>query len=209
MYGRRYSLLIGRSYGIQQTFTPDVPGIDSQEFLGFRYTGTLPGSPLLEQGGLAERYLPSSSKEAVYKRRTPEEIAAIQSAILAGFVEFDLDSYINLYYTDPTLFEESAGFLQFENIEITDHHIEFDIEKIGGNSTDGNECKLVVYNLSDTEADFISGLASTQNFAQFSAGYADEGLKMLIRGNIEVVEDKLDGTDRRTELLIKDGSKFV
>lgn len=200
MYGRRYRLIIGKAYASQGTFSPDVPDITPTRFTGINYA--IPNS-------LGPGAIPDIVRQEVYKIRSPEEIAQIQSAILAGFVEFNLDSYTNLYYSDPTTFEETTGFEQTENIEISEHHIEFTITKIGSNSADGNVGELTLYNLDEETATFIASTAAQKSFAEFSAGYADEGLKVLIRGNIEVVEDVTDGIERRTKVRITDGTTFL
>lgn len=198
MYGRRYRLLIGKAYGSQATFTPSVPTIPSVEFVN----SNRPENFL--QLSIADLY-----KEAIYRKRTPEEIAQNENAILAGFVEFNVNNYVNKYYTRAADLEDGAGFLLDSNIEFTEHHVEFEIEKVGGNSTDGNVGVITLFNLSEAESQFLVSLASTQNFAHFSAGYADEGMKTLIRGNITIGEDKSDGTNRRTKITITDGDTFV
>lgn len=209
MFGRKYRLLVGRAYAAQGTFSPNAPTIESEEFLGFRYRGTVEGAPLLEQGGLAERFLPSVSKIPIYKKRSPEEIQAIENAIVEGFADEDVQTYVNKYYTDPSTLEEAAGWLQFDNVVIEENHIEFTVEKIGGNSADGNEAEITIYNLDDATAALLVTLSDTQNFVELSAGYEDEGVKTIIRGNVLEVEDTLDGTERRTKLVVVDGGKFV
>lgn len=203
MYGRRYRLLIGRAYGVQQTFDPSGalpdPRDITTEFVGETFSFT---------GGRGTGLVDDYKRQSIYRKRTPEEIASIQQTILASFVEQSYE-YAARLYDDSASFEEAAGWLNYDNIVIEDHHIEFTVEKVGSNSADGNQSEITIHNLSDSTAELLGVLAATQNFVELAAGYEDEELRVIVRGNMKFAEDIFDGDERRTKIIVNDGGNFA
>ena len=194
MYGRRYQLLIGRAYA-QQSTNSAIPSVPATEAVT---TQTLDRT----------YYDASVSFDTVWRKKTPEEIAEEQRQILQNYAGLK-GEFKNLVYQDPSELDSLAGWLDENNIVITDHHIEFSVEKIGSNSSEGNEGEITLYNLSDATARLLQVLSATQNFVELSAGYEDEELRVIMRGNMKYAEDVFDGQDRRTKILVNDGGNFA
>lgn len=192
MFRRRYQMVIGRAYA-QQSTNAAIP--------------VVPESGVVLERRLDRTYYDASVK-SVWRQKTREEIQAEQNAILENFVGLK-GEYLNLIYDDPSSLDGLAGFLDNNNIIIEDHHVEFDVEKVGANSSEGNEGEIVLFNLSDETALLLQAIATTMNFVEFSAGYEDEPLRVIIRGNIKSAEDKFDGVDRRTKIVVTDGGEFA
>lgn len=192
MFRRRYQLVIGRAYA-QQSTNAAIP--------------IVPSLGVVQEKRLDRTYY-TADVDTVWRKKTREEIQAEQKAILENFIGLK-GEYLNLIYDDPDNLDGLAGFLDNNNIIISDHHIEFDVEKVGANSSEGNEGEITLFNLSDETALLLQAIATTMNFVEFSAGYEDEPLRVVIRGNIKSAEDKFDGIDRRTKIVVTDGGEFA
>lgn len=117
-------------------------------------------------------------------------------------------------FTNPVIegLVDIDDVLQFQNEDrlfVNQNHIEFEVDKIGSDSTDGNQGEITIYNLSDQSSKILSRLAGSKSFIELRGGYRDEPLRTLFRGNIQTVEDKFDGVDRRTKIEVSDGGAFV
>lgn len=192
MFRRRYQMVIGRAYA-QQSTNAAIP--------------LLPQTGTVQEQRLDRTYYNASVK-SVWRQKTREEIQAEQDAILENFIGLK-GEYLNLIYDDADNLDSLAGFLDNNNIIIEDHHVEFDVEKVGANSSEGNEGEIILFNLADETALLLQAIATTMNFVEFSAGYEDEPLRVILRGNIKSAEDKFDGIDRRTKIVVTDGGEFA
>lgn len=137
--------------------------------------------------------------------------------------ETSLDRQIALIEEFKTLNKIQSGFgvlpvvaeddvLQFEDNEeilIRDNHITFDIEKTGGDNTSGNTATISIYNLSNESVLLIERVTGTKNFIELLAGYSNDVLKTVFRGNIVRVEDSFDGLDRVTKVICSDGGVYL
>jgi len=200
MFGRRYQLLIGRAYAQQSSNSaiPSLPGtgvVREQGVVGF-------------DGSRGTGRVPDAQFGNVYRAKTAEEIATEQHNILQEFVGLK-GEYKNLVYDNPDNLDSLAGWLDTDNVIIQDNHIKFSIEKIGSDSSEGNEGEITIYNLSDETAQLLGSLPSTQNFVELSAGYEDGPMRVIMRGNFRRVEDVFDGEDRRTKIIVNDGGNFT
>lgn len=107
------------------------------------------------------------------------------------------------------LMERYFASEQVNTISITNLHVEFDIEKTGGDSSDGNSAEIVIYNLKDSTVKFLENNSGDKTFITLRAGHSDDGMVTIFRGNIVKVIDSLEGTDRKTKLLLSDGGVFI
>lgn len=107
------------------------------------------------------------------------------------------------------LMEQYFASEDVNSIAITDLHIEFDIEKNGGESSDGNQAEVTIINLKDSTVKFLDNNSGDKTFISIRAGYSDDGMVTIFRGNIVKVIDKLEGVDRKTKLTLTDGGVFV
>lgn len=95
------------------------------------------------------------------------------------------------------------------SIAISRHHVKFDIEKNGGDSSDGNTAEVVLFNLSDSTVNYLINNAGDKTFIAIKAGYADDGMKTIFRGNIVKVIDKRESVLRKTKLILSDGGVLI
>jgi len=143
-----------------------------------------------------------------------EEITEItqeqQRAYLNKFYK-DGEEYANYIVNviDPDTLTRGIESFGDNRIYINQNQLKFEIEKVGGDASEGNSGEIVIYNLSNDSAQLIQRLAGVKNFVELLAGYEDETIKTVFRGNIVKVEDTFDGVDRRTKLTVSDGGAFI
>lgn len=95
------------------------------------------------------------------------------------------------------------------SLAISKHQVKFDIEKTGGDSSDGNTAEITLFNLADSTVNFLNNNSGDKTFITLKAGYSDEGMKTIFRGNIVKVVDKREGVLRRTKINVSDGGVFM
>jgi len=142
-----------------------------------------------------------------------EEIQAItpqqQKQFLNDFYKLG-EVYKNAIDTfDPDVALEAIEDFGDNRIYINQNQLKFDIEKVGAESSEGNQGEITIYNLAQESAKLLQRLSGVKNFVELLAGYEDETLKTVFRGNLVKVEDTFDGTERRTKLEVSDGGAFV
>lgn len=97
---------------------------------------------------------------------------------------------------------DASFFEEFETVtEITDHRIEFRIEKNLGRAP--NTCEITITNLSQaTRDEFVRGPMRVR----FEAGY-DNTPRLLFVGDLRYASNELVGTEWLTKLQIADGGR--
>lgn len=95
------------------------------------------------------------------------------------------------------------------SLAVRDHHVEFDIDKSGGESSDGNEATVTIFNLADETVKYLENNSGDKTFITIRAGYSDDGLVTIFRGNVARVIDSIDGVNRKTKLTLSDGGVFI
>ena len=94
---------------------------------------------------------------------------------------------------------------EYNSMSFKDHQIEFSIEKNGGDSSDDNKAELTIYNMSDSSVNYMMNNAGNKMYATLKAGYRDDGIKIIFRGNVVKVFDKFEGPNRMTKFVLSDG----
>ena len=146
----------------------------------------------------------SSAAEGITQVTPDQQRAALNDFYKLGEV------YKNAIDTfDPDVALEAIEKFGDNRIYINQNHLKFEITKVGAEATEGNEGEIVIYNLAEESARLLQRLSGVKNFVELLAGYEDETLKTVFRGNLVKVEDVFDGIERRTKLEVSDGGAFV
>lgn len=156
-----------------------------------------------------------------YELRIGQNFGAVAAEEIQPITQQQQIEYLNDFYRlgevyknaidvfDPDVALEAIETFGDSRIYINQNQIKFDIEKTGAESTEGNEGEIVIYNLAEESARLLQRLSGVKNFVELLAGYEDETLKTVFRGNLVKVEDTFDGVERRTKLEVSDGGAFV
>lgn len=147
----------------------------------------------------------SAAAEEITEITPEQQRAAINEFFSAG------ETYTNAISStiDPDVLMDAVEKFGDNRIYINQNQLKFEIEKTGGDASEGNSGEIVIYNLADESAKLLQRLSGVKNFVELLAGYEDETIKTVFRGNLTDVEDAFDGMDRRTKLKVSDGGAFV
>lgn len=199
MYIRQYELRIGQNLSaaytsnIRESYDPSANfeqnRVISDEVV--RESVNIPGP---------EDYDITTNQDQVIEVNPDQQ--ALNRYYLAGEVWNNAIQSFNYDIDDLLASEDSRIF-------ISENQIKFEIEKTGKEASEGNVGEITLYNLSDDSAYLIENLSGVENFIELKAGYQDEELKTIFRGNVQDVEDKFDGKERRTKISLTDGGAFI
>lgn len=109
--------------------------------------------------------------------------------------------------------EEMDRFFASDNFSfrrITNHHIEFNIDKNkeAGGEDSSNDLKITIYNAADSTVGYLEEVSGKKPYISLKAGY-EGNMKPIFKGNVERVEDNKIGTDRKTTIYCSDGGPAV
>lgn len=121
----------------------------------------------------------------------------------------NLGLFLEPTYRRALILEQYFASESTNSIAIRDHHVEIDIEKTGGESSDGNQANVVIFNLSDETVKYLENNSGDKTFITIKAGYSDDGLLTIFRGNVTKVIDQFEGVNRKTKLTLSDGGVFI
>lgn len=92
-----------------------------------------------------------------------------------------------------------------DGLTITNCELSFDISKMADQKkTRGNSASIEVYNLTKAQSALLEG-AGEYVTCELSLGYADEGVRVVVSGQVTEVSTTKNGTDRITQLRMGEG----
>jgi len=194
MYNREYELVVGQN----------LSAAAAEELSQYNPSAAFDSFNLVTPG---EGFRPVES---------PEDLGPSPFDTVTGVVTSQ-EQALAQFYTLGEVYKNNIQTYDIDNligrgdnrVTIKDSHVKFDIEKAGAEATEGNVAEITVYNLANDTAALLANLTKVKNFIELRAGYSDEGIKTIFRGNVEEVEDTFDGKERRTKIICSDGGPFI